>query len=297
VSEFVDRWVTDVATQRVRPATLDAYQRRLEHHIVPFIGKMKLSALRPDHLQKLYADLVRDGYAPGTVLISHSVLHQALDQAVAWNLISRNPAGLVHPPRSRTTKRDLIALSDLQRVIDYGQNSWLGPLVTLAATTGLRRGELIGLRWNDIHLDEAYLEVKQAVVHIIHKETVLADPKSKSSIRRVTLPAMTVEALRRWQSVGATSPFVFPNNRGHLLHPNTVNSVWGRALKALNIPHVVFHSLRHLSATLLMEAGVSAKVVQERLGHSSISITLGIYSHVTPRLERAAADILDQALK
>lgn len=297
VAEFVNRWVTDVAAHRVRPATLDAYQRRLTHHIIPFIGKIKLSALRPDQLQKMYSDLVsKEGYAPGTVLISHSVLHQALAQAVEWNLIGKNPAGLVHPPRSRSSNRNLIGLPDLQRVIDTGKNSWLGPLVALAVSTGLRRGELIGLHWTDVHLDDAYLEVKQAVVHIVHKATVLADPKSKSSIRRVTLPASTVQALRQWHEVGATSDLLFPNTHGGLLHPNTVNAVWGKTLADLGIPHVVFHSLRHLSATLLMEAGVSAKVVQERLGHSSIAITLGIYSHVTPSLERSAADVLDQAM-
>jgi len=300
LDEFLRNYLHDVVANQVRAGTMENYTRVAEIHLIPAFGNMRLTDLRPEHLQRLYTEKVAAGLAPGSVLIIHNVIHQTLKQAEEWGIVPRNVAGLVHPPHRRAAVPTILSIEQLDLVLTHTKNSqrgrWLYVAIYLAVSTGLRRGEILGLRWADIDFDQRSLRVARIASQLASREMVVAEPKTKSSRRLLTLDDATITVLREHRAK-TPGDVVFPTPEGSYRDPDTLYEGWSRALKAVGVPHVKFHALRHMHATLLLEQSISPKVVSERLGHANVAITLQTYSHVSSKLEHAAANAIGQAMQ
>jgi integrase len=307
VGEWAERWLRDAVADTVRPVTFAKYEQIVRNHIKPSLGRLKLTVLNPAHVRGLYREKLDRGLSPRTVQYIHVTLNKALKQAVADGLVPRNVCEAVKP--SRPEKREISPLSPEQarRFLEACQGERLEALFVLAVHTGMRQGELLGLHWEDVDLEAGAIRVRRALSQT-NDGPVLAAPKSAKSRRRIKLTGAAVEALKRhraaqnaerlrlgglWEDRG----LVFPNRTGSLLSPYLLtDGPLERPLERAGLPPIRFHDLRHTCATILLSRGVHAKLVQELLGHATISITLDTYSHVLPGMDDGLADAMGDAL-
>jgi len=307
VKDFLRTWLNDAARRTIRGTTFAGYERLIRLHIEPIIGDLRLARLTADDLDKLYSKLLDKGLAPKTVRLVHALLHRALSHAQRRGALAINAADGVDPPR--VVRREFRALTakEAVRLLEAARSDRYYALYVLAITCGLRQAELLGLRWRDIDLDGAVLAVRQQVYRLAGG-WVYSEPKTASGRRTVSLSAMNIDALRehrRWQleerlkagTAWEDHDLVFPNHAGRPVEKqNLMRRSFRPILERAGLPHMRFHDLRHSAATLLLSEGVHPKVVQERLGHSTIAVTMDVYSHVMPTLQREAADRLDRVL-
>lgn len=269
---------------------------------------MALAKLSPQEVQALQNDLLATGKAPRTVINVRNTLSGALDQALRWGLIARNPVTLVDPPRV-PDDGEWLPMDEEQAamLLDAIHGDRLEALYTVALALGLRRGEALGLRWEDVDLDRAELHVRRSLQRA-EGHLQFLELKTRKSRRTVDLPGTAVQALREhrerqaferraagllWQD----QSLVFTSTLGTPMEPRNATRSFQLLLKRTGLPHLRFHDLRHACATLLLVQGVELKVVQEVLGHSSIMTTGNIYAHVLPRLKRDAAERMDGFLR
>lgn len=301
--DFMRQWLEDKAAQ-IRPSTLRSYRWLVEQHIIPQLGHHELTKLRPQHLQKFYTDL-RNREKPlsnRSIQYAHTLIHEALDRAVKWGLVSRNVADAVDPPRpdhgKGTTWTVEQAIAFL-RANEQAEPRYYAAFV-LAIMTGLRKGEILGLKWADIDFDNRVIQVNRTLTWI-GGNPVFQEPKTDRSRRTVALPVQAIQALRAHRAnqaherllMGASyedSDLVFARPDGRPVYTRTFDDAWYRALQRADVPRIRFHDLRHTHASLLLQQGVHPKIVSERLGHSTVSITLDTYSHVIPGLQQQAVD-------
>lgn len=314
VAAYLDRWMADYVYPSLAPKTAVSYRDIIRGHFVPALGAMDLVALRPTHIQALYSRLLRSGRVDGkgglsarTVQRYHQVLHAALRQAVRWQLLVRNPADAVEVPRA--SRRELRAVTPAQarRVMEAADETQFGSLVRLALLTGMRRGELMGLRWQDVDVERAHLRVQQTAQRIVGQGIVYRQPKTRLSRRSIALSVEAVAVLRAHRRRQAEArllagpayqdnDLVFATGIGTPIEPGNLLRTWYRIVRVAGLPGLRIHDLRHAHATLMLGAGIHPKVVSERLGHASVNITLDTYSHVLPGLQAAAAEALDTLL-
>ena len=233
----------------------------------------------------------------------HAVLHRALKLAEREGLVSRNPAALIEPPRYRARKIEPLTADQVQALLRAAQGDRLETLFVLAVTTGLRQGELFGLHWRDTDLTTGTLTVRHTVEEL-KGQLRLKEPKTAAGLRSVSLPEIAVQSLnehraRMLKEGLAGSDIVFCDQRGgYLRRPNMERRHWQPIRKAAGLPDSVrFHDLRHSAAPMLLSAGVHPKIVQERLGHADIAVTMNTYSHVLPEMDREAAGHMDRLLR
>jgi len=298
IGEFLERWLDDDVRLNVKPATLQSYAGIVRNHLKPRVGGVRLVRLTPAGVQRLYSELEKEGKSPRLRLYVHAVLRRSLSRAVRWGLVVRNVCEAVDPPRLIRKEMMVLNPDQAMMLIKAAEADRLHALYLVAITTGLRQGELYGLHWSDLNLEGATLSVRRTLVEINGKLTT-AEPKTTKSRRLVALPAVAVEALfehrkRAIAEGNAASQWVFcDENGGPLRRQNVQRRSFKPLLKSAGLPEIRFHDLRHTSATLLLSQGVHPKVVQERLGHAQISITLDTYSHVLPGMQEDAASRLD----
>ena len=306
---FLERWLDSVRAT-VRPSTHAMYETLVEKQIVPAIGNVELRRLTASRLNVLYADLLehgrrdgKGGLSPETVRKVHVTIRKALKAAVKWGDLRRNVADDADPPPKGQAGAKLrtCTAGELADFLDYIRGDRLYPAYLLLATTGLRRGELLGLRWGDLDLEAARLSLVQTVI-TVNYEVTFSTPKTARGRRAVALDASTVAALRehRTRQVGERTALGLPwPSRSDLafaqpdrapIHPNGFSDRFDKLVARSGLPRVTVHDLRHTHATLALQAGVNPKVVSERLGHSSVALTLDIYSHVSAVLEEEAAE-------
>ncbi len=306
MGQFMVTWLEDVAKPTIRPSTYASYRSYVRVHIVPDLGHYSLSKLTPQHVQAFMAAKTAAGLAPRTVQYMRAILRRALGQALKWGLVTRNVATLVDPPRSvRKPVRPLTA-DQARTFLAAVADDRLGPLFHVAITTGLRQGELFGLRWEDVDLAAGTLTVRHAMQRVNGKRT-LVEPKTALSQRTVTLPASTVAAFRvqrtrqrdtqslaggRWQDWG----LVFTSTIGTPLEPSNVRRRLHALLKTAGLPRQRFHDLRHCAASLLLAGNVAPRTIMGILGHSQISLTMNTYAHLSPALQHDAAVAMDAVL-
>ena len=285
-------------------STYRGYLRKTQLHILPTLGRIGIRRLRPHHLEKLYDHMLHpDGHparAPKTVYDVHLIIRGALDDAVRRGLISRNVALVAHAPRLRSIpkiEQHPWTAEQLQTFLRGAAGHRLFPALWLAATTGVRRSELLGLRWEDIDLKSATMSINRGLLAIGY-ELHESRGKTRNSRRRIDLDPTTVsilEAWRTWQSaehaaVGVHDPgWVFTDAHGQPIHPHAISQAFERIARRAMIPVIRLHDLRHTHATLLIKAGVPAKVVSERLGHATSTFTIETYQHVLPGMQADAA--------
>ncbi len=313
VSAFVQRWLDDVMAARVRPTTLELYRSLAKNHIFETIGARRLDALTAQDVQGILSTMQRDGKSERTQALVLTTLSSALDQAVKWDLVPRNVASIVDKPRSArgemlTLNREQVAL-----LLQEAATTRFYALYVLALTCGLRRGELLGLQWADVDFDKCALSVVRSIV-TLHGKPIVADTKTAKGRRRIDLPSVAVRALRehraRLMAENRMAPWIFPSEAASPICPrNFIRRSFEPMLRSIQakvdeeaakagrladrFPAIRFHDLRHTAATMMLELGVQPKVVQERLGHASIAVTMDTYSHVMPSMQREAADRVD----
>jgi integrase len=291
-------WLPGLRSQ-VRPSTWAEHRSKVEVHLIPAIGGVLLQRLTPGHLNTVYADLLERGLSARTVLHVHATIRRALADATRWGLVPRNVALLASPPRPARPELQVWTAADLRSFLAHVDDDRLYALWLLAASTGMRRGEVLGLQWPDVDLARARVAVRRSLVTVGH-QVVVSEPKTAKGRRSVALDPATVATLKAWRKVQATerlawgpawtdSGLVFTREDGRPLHPREVTRAFTRHVLAAGLPIIRLHDLRHTHATLALAAGVHPKVVQERLGHANIAITLDTYSHAVPALEEQAA--------
>jgi len=305
--DYLDQWLTAIAPN-VRAATHRRYRDLARLHVLPILGNVRLSKLAASDVQHLYADRLGAGLSPTSVRHVHGVLHKVLDQAVRWGLLSRNVTDAVDPPRRATPEAKTWEARQAAKFLVAATGDDLDALWRLAILTGMRRGELLGLLWADLDLDRGAVAVRRTMSRGAGSKLVAGEPKTASGRRQIALPATAAESLRRHRvrqlehRLAAGPAYddqgrVFTNETGGPLHPNSLALRFRRLTLAAGLPAIRFHDLRHTCATLMLANGEHPKVVQERLGHADIAMTMNLYSHVTGDMQRQAADRLDAAIE
>ncbi len=299
VEEYLTRWLEDSVRPSVRWTTHRAYALCMRR-LFPLVGHLRLVSLTPQAVQAAYAGLLHKGLSRRSVEQTHTVLHRALRQAVLWGLMLRNPTEAVSVPRPTRREMHTLTEEEVRRLFEATRGDRLHALWVLLATTGLRLGEARGLLWSDIDFAQGRLVVNRALQRQTGIGYVFVEPKTARSRRTVYLAPRTLSALsehRRHQvedqlAAGAewnTSGLVFATAVGRPADGTWVTKWFHRALAGTGIPRIRIHDLRHTAATHLLRRGVHPKVVQDLLGHSTISLTLDTYSHVAPALHAEVA--------
>jgi integrase len=296
----------------LRASTYAGYRRNLHRHVLPCVGRVPIRRLRDTHLNELYDRLLRptDGrraLAPKTVLEIHLIIRAALAEALHGELVTRNVALLAHvprPPSVRTPEPQAWTAEQLQAFLREAAGHRLFPGFWMLAFTGMRRSELLGLRWTDIDLQAGTVSINRGLVavgYVLHESR----GKTDNARRRIDLDPTTVSVLaawRQWQQteqlvVGGDEPdVVFTNADGEPVHPHSVSQAFERIVARAEVPAVRLHDLRHTHATLLIKAGVPVKVVSERLGHAKTAFTIETYQHVLPGMQADAARTFEQVV-
>jgi integrase len=289
------------------PRTAEGYESITHRHLIPSLGNIPLTQLKPEHLQRYYSEKLAGGRCDGkgalnptTVSHHHTCLHRTLKMALKWGLISRNPADAVTPPRPQRSEIHTMTEDDITRFLEAAKATPYYVLFYEALFTGMRRSELLALRWCDVDLLLCQVHVTRTLHHLRTGEIVIRAPKSAKGRRMVMLsPSTTLllqehrdkqEAQRAMLGIPLKDDdLVFSDLKGKPLLPDTVSHVWAKLVKRTGLKGIRFHDARHTHASLMLKQGVHPKVVQERLGHATISTTLDLYSHVAPGLQEAAA--------
>jgi len=308
VKLYLEQWFEDVHKPTLRITSYARYGTLLRKHILPVIGHIQLQKLTAQQVQALYTRKVKEGMAPKTIQNIHGLLHKALDNALKWGLVPRNVCDAVSTPRLPHHEIFPLTKEQAQHLVEKIQGHQLEALLVFALVTGMREGELCALRWHDISIDEMTVQVCRTVAHVTRYGYVENETKTVKGRRMIVLPPFLIDLLKQHRERQAQARLkigdkwvekglVFCNTHGNYLHPDYLMLRFHQLLDEIGLPRIRFHDLRHSTATILLSMGVHPKVVQELLGHSQISMTLDIYSHVLPSLQKEAMGKLDDLFR
>lgn len=311
MAAFLDKWLDHMASQ-ISPHSHERYSEIAKKNLVPLIGSVMLTKLQPIQISTAYSDALTSGRRNGkgglsarTVHHMHRILKQALGKAVKWQLLARNPADAVDPPKVERRHLDTYDMAQTAALIEGMRPTRMFTPTILAVLCGLRRGEIAALRWRNVDLAIGQIAVvesaEQTKAGVRYKE-----PKGGRT-RTVALSATVTKELRAHRlrqaeellrlGVRQTDEmFVVAQADGQPLQPRSLTHEWTRLLKDCDLPRIRFHDLRHAHATHLLSSGVHPKIASERLGHSKVGITLDLYSHVLPGMQADAAAVVDGVL-
>ncbi|MFC1902942.1 tyrosine-type recombinase/integrase [Chloroflexota bacterium] len=314
LGEWLRQWLNDYVSIHTTPRTQESYRSIIECHLTPGLGAIRLVELLPKHIQSYYAKALSQGRVDGngglsarSVVYHHRILSKALDYAVRMGMVARNVATVIDPPRVARVKMATLNTDEVVRFLDAAKETLFYVFFATLLYTGLRRGELLALRWRNLELDKASLIVVETAYKLGSGEYVIKEPKTAHSRRTVSLSPALVALLREYRAdhellriqlgIGlADNDFVFIRHDGSPINPNAVTHAFQRVIKKAGLKHVRLHDLRHTHATLMLKAGEHPKIVSERLGHASIGITMDTYSHVLPGMQEAAAERFDKVM-
>ncbi|MBK8465315.1 MAG: site-specific integrase [Chloracidobacterium sp.] len=324
LNAFLEKWLEDVVRIKVRSATYDGYESKINTHIRESIGKKRLCDLEGFDIQKLYNDMTKRGLSSKTVRHVHNVLNPALKQAVRWRLIRQNPCDLCELPKLVKKEMRYFTPEETSIFLTHAKGDRYYAAFVLAIECGMRPEEFLGLRWKDIDFEHSRVYVRRALVAKKGGGFEFCEPKTAKSRRSIPLSISAVATLkihRRSQleakmkviDIFADSDLVFPTEIGTPMRYGNLDrrhfkQIIRRANEAIKkdnlenntnnhgIPVIRLYDLRHTMATLLLLKGVNPKVVSERLGHSTISLTLDTYSHVLPTMQEAATDHMEKLM-
>lgn len=306
LKQFLETWLEDTAKTSVAPRTYARYESLVRVHIVPALGNIALGKLSAQHLQRFYRQKQEAG-EHNIAKKCHVLLHRALGQALRWGLVPRNVADLVDAPRVPHKEMKVLTPEEAQKFLEAAQGDRFYALYALAIACGLRLGELLGLKWEDIDFGAGTLQVRRQLQWVKGGPQFM-EPKTKQSRRTIFLPPLAVTALKehrkkqreerlRLADVWQDNGLVFCTEIGTPINPpNLHRRSFRPILERAGVTRVRFHDLRHTCATLLLMEGTNPRVVQEQLGHSNIATTLGLYSHVLPSMKKQVADTMESIL-
>jgi integrase len=307
LGELLRQWLKDYASMNTTDRTQESYTSIIERHLIPALGKVSLIDLQAQNIQSYYAKKLSEGRADGkgglsarSVVYHHRILSKVLDYAVKMGLVVRNVAKVVEPPRVARVTMQTLSAEEVSRFLDVARDTDYYVYFATLIYTGLRRGELLALRWRNLDLGSGKLSVVETAYRLGSGEYRIKEPKTPQSRRTVILPPSLVELLKVYRfdqellriQLGISleaDDFVFIRPDGSPINPNAITLAFRRIIKKAGLKDIRIHDLRHTHATLMLKAGIHPKVVSERLGHANIGITLDIYSHVLPGLQEAAA--------
>ncbi|WCK54760.1 site-specific integrase [Aneurinibacillus sp. Ricciae_BoGa-3] len=311
LGEYLQFWLKHYAKINTAERTYEGYCSMIHAHIIPALGHFKLSKLTPFHLQSYYAEKLKDGRYDGkgglsarTVKHHHRLISKALKDAVKWQKIIRNVAEVVDPPKPKKVEINPLSVNEIKRLLQVAyQSTQYYPIIFTAIHTGMRRGELLGLCWKDVDLSNGIIRVRQTLQMIVGTGIIFKEPKSGKG-RTVTMTTALINMLQNHKIQQNKSKLafgdiyqdyglVFTQGNGKYIQPSELTKAFKKMVNEARVTKVRFHDLRHTHATLLLQQNIHAKVVSERLGHSTIGITLDTYSHVLPNMQKEAAQKFD----
>lgn len=307
IERYAEHWIKDNISARLRPSTVSSYRETLRLHVLPILGRTTLRALTPAQVRALLATKTAAGLSPRSVRIVHGTLRSMLGEAVRDELVERNVAAVVRAPSVPQQEVQPWSTDEATTFLQATSQHRLHGLFAVGVALGLRKGELLALRWQDVDLDEGTIRVRQTVQRLPHVGLVYGPPKSLRSRRTIPLPAASSKALRRHRAAQAAealaagpawtdSGLVFTSTVGTVLEPRNLTRLFDGLIAEAGVRRIRFHDLRHTCASLLLAQNVSARVVMEVLGHSQLSMTTDLYSHVMPTALCEAATAMDRAL-
>jgi integrase len=313
LTEFLESWLKDYAWPNLSPRTAEGYEYIIRRHLIPGLGNIILTRIKPEHLQRYYSEKLACGRYDGKGGLSarsarhhHMVLHSAMETAVKWGLIARNPVDAVNPPRVQRHDSKMWDEDNILLFLEAAKDSLYYPIFYLALFTGMRRSELLALCWCDIDFLFCQISVRRSMHHLKDGRIIFRQPKTTQGNRTVALPPSAVLVLKHYREKRETErimlgkplsndDLVFSHIDGTPLLPDTITHAWIKLVRSTGLKNIRLHDARHSHASLMLKQGIHPKVVQERLGHSSIQVTLDTYSHVAPGLQEAAATRFDEA--
>lgn len=299
VPDYLGKWLNDYAKVNLRGRSFERYRDICTKYLSPALSRLTITQLRPEHLQAHYADALEKGLSARTVTYHHAVIHKALKTACEWGLLNRNVADAVKPPRAKAKEMAVWSEEEVKRFLKECHGSEYYPLFHTALFTGMRRGELLALRWSDIDLLYGQISVSRSFHILKSGKYEFTEPKSVKGKRSISMSpsnALVIKQLKDQRKHASESELVFCQPDGKPLRPNSVTRAWSMMAEKAGLKHINFHAARHSHASLLLRQNVHPKVVQERLGHSSIGMTLDLYSHVAPGMQEAAARGFDDLI-
>jgi integrase len=300
LGEFLDRWLRDVVKPNLRPATYVGYEVLVRVHIKPVLGKVRLTKLSPQQVQALMTQMRASGISERTIQYMRAVLRRALNQAMKWDLVARNAAALTDPPRVRREEIQPWTLEQARTFVQSLDGNRLIALYALELTLGLRRGEVLGLAWEDVDLEKRTLTVRRSLQRV-SGQLQFGEPKTAKSHRTLALPRELIPLLQnhrlqqdnaRRAAGGAwpNSGLVFTSTKGTPLEPRNINRAFARAIEKAGLPQIRFHDLRHTAISQLIAGGTPLVTAQKIAGHSRVSTTADVYTHVVQAQFDEAAD-------
>lgn len=317
LSKFLERWERDYAESNLSPTTLARYRQLIKSRINPKLGHLPISGISIPTIQDFYHDQLENGMikgegglSPNTVRQIHYLLRGAFERAVEWRLVEDNPFQRISPPKQQSNENTVQYL-DTDEAVKFlktaAERGTYYPLYHLAVLMGLRRSEILGLRWEDLDFDTRQANIQQALVYGEGQEPITKPPKTDGSSRTVALTREVIRLLQEWKTTQAEKrmtigpawenpDYVVTNNVGGFIGPSNIIRDFKQLLDQADLPDIRFQDLRHTHATLMLKQGEHPKVVSERLGHDSITMTLDTYSHVLPSLQEEAAQRLEDSL-
>lgn len=311
LADYLEQWLKDCCLPNLTIITAQGYEYMVKKYLIPSLGQIPLTKLRPEHLQRFYAEKLSNGRADGkgglssrTVRYMHVTLHKALKNAVKMGMIFHNPADAVEVPKQKSREMQIMNESDIHIFLEYAKNTSYYALFYTALFTGMRRSELLALRWSDVDLILCQVYINRTLHQMQNGELVFGEPKTAKSRRMVSLSPSTTITLREHKAQQAIlkgnfglplsdDDLVFSQYDGKPLLPDSITHAWKSLANRTGSKGVRLHDARHTHASLMLKQGIHPKVVQERLGHASIKITLDVYSHVAPGIQQAAANKFD----
>lgn len=307
VRQYFNYWYEQHCINNLAPTTYESYRRNLDNYILEELGYIKLEELQPMHLQSFYTKCSKKGLSNKTILYFHRIIHCALNQAMKWQFIIRNVADCVDTPKPKKYNAAFLNDNQIADLIKVISNTDIYIPVMIAIATGMRRGEILGLTWNNINLEKGIIKVTQAL-YPTKEGLVILPPKTEKSTRIISMPLTLINILKKHKHEQDKLKARFGNNYinkdlvcckldGSPLHPTTLNHKFHDLLKENNLPLIRFHDLRHSHASLLLKENVPAKVISERLGHSNTNITLNLYSHIYEETNMEVANTFEKFLK
>jgi len=304
LSAYLEKWLADYAKPKLSIRSYERYADIIRRYFTPRLGRLTLSQLTPGQLQALYSEWLDKGLSNATVGLNHAVIHNALRSAVKWGMIGRNVCDALEVPQARRVEMQIWNEDEVSQFLEFAKASPYYELFYLALFTGMRRSELLALRWADIDLLTGQVHVSRGLQRLRDSSLVFTQPKSEKSRRTIALPPSATLILKDYRDrialdramSGKTlsdSDLVFYRGNGKPIRPDTITYAWTNLVKRSGLKPIRLHDARHTHASLMLAKGIHPKIVQERLGHSSISMTLDTYSHIIPGLQEAAAKSFD----
>ena len=301
--EWMDEWVENYLPH-VEDTTRIGYKTKIKCYIKPAIGDILVQSLRAHHVQKMVNDMIARGLSPKNIKDTYNNVNAAMKKAVVLRMIPYNPCEGVSLPKVKRYKAKVYNIKNIHKLLNIAKGTDMYLPVLLCVTFGLRRGELLALRWSDIDFKTKTLKIRSNMVRG-ENGFIIKAPKSEAGIRDIRIGDDTLEELKKAKkqyfddmcSYGTgfqNLNFVIRQEDGSPIRPDSMTQKWERFVEYHNLPHIRLHDLRHSNATALIQAGVNPRVVQQRLGHSDVNITLNTYTHVLPEMDIEAAQMLDQ---